>query len=76
MFGDERQRLAQRPRSARAHRQLGAELRLPTGPMGEQHQLAGHGQGQLAAVVVLDEGQARSIPAVTPADVHTLPSRT
>ena len=59
MVGDERQRLAERLALGPPHGQLGAELRLPAGPMGEQHQLAGHLQRQLAAVVVLDQGQGQ-----------------
>ena len=57
--------------------ELRAELRLPARPLHEHHELPrdararrrGRGRRSTSA-------SARSMPAVTPADVHTLPSRT
>ena len=53
------------------HRQLGAELRLAAGPLGEQHQPAGHLEGQRPPWSSSTSARARSMPAVTPAEVHT-----
>ena len=76
---------ARRPRPARSPERValgragprgGAELRLAAGPLQEHDQPAGDGEGDVAAEVLLDQREARSMPAVTPAEVQTSPSRT
>lgn len=56
--------------------ELRTELGLVARPPQKDDEVSGDGERDLPAEVLLDESEERSMPAVTPADVASFPSRT